>query len=176
MYCPSCGFENIDGEDFCSECNESLTSVQPRPTRKSGMERLLESETLAALQPARPVCVDPTTKMSDALRLLSEKDIGCVLVTWCDALVGIFSERDALMKVGTRYREVANEPVRHFMTPAPETLEGDESIAFAVNRMAVGDFRHVPIEEDEKPVGIISVRDILKYVAEQFPEILTQKQ
>lgn len=174
MYCPSCGCENLDGEDFCKTCSESLTDVQPRPARKSGMERRLESETLLALRPAPPVCVSPTTTMADALRLLAEKNIGCVLVVWCDALVGIFSERDALMKIGSRFPEVMKEPVRHYMTPAPDTLEEDESIAFAVNRMAVGDFRHIPIEENEKPVGIVSVRDVLRYVSEQFPEILTQ--
>ena len=46
------------------------------------------------------------------------------------------------------------------------------ALAFALNRMAVGDFRHIPIEQDERPVGIISVRDVLGYLAGKFPEIL----
>jgi CBS domain-containing protein len=136
------------------------------------MEENVETRTLADLNPAPPVCVPPTARVGEVVRLLAEKNIGCVLVVWCDALVGIFSERDALMKIGTRFDELADNPIRHFMTPAPETLSPDDTIAFGLNRMAVGDFRHIPIEEDEHPVGIVSIRDLLRYVTEQFPECL----
>jgi CBS domain-containing protein len=118
------------------------------------------------------VTVSPTTTVREVIQLLATNNIGAVLVVWVDALVGIFSERDALLKIGDRIEEVAHEPIRHFMTPAPETLGCDDTIAYALNRMAVGDFRHIPIEQGEKPVGIISVRDMLRYLTRKFPKIL----
>jgi len=104
--------------------------------------------------------------------MLAEHNVGCVLVVFCDVPVGIFSERDLLMRIGDRLDELGDHPIRHFMTPAPETLSPDASIAFALNRMALCDFRHIPIEQNERPVGVISVRDVLRYVGQQFPEIL----
>lgn len=174
MICPFCQAIVIEGEDVCQECSQPLTEVLSTDSQKTRVEQNLESRSLSLLNPVEPVSVSPTTPVRDVIKLLGEKNIGCVLVVWCDALVGIFSERDALMKIGHRFEKLANEPIRHFMTPTPETLSDQDSIAFALNRMAVGDFRHVPIEQDENPVGIVSVRDVLRYVTKQFPEILTK--
>lgn len=172
MRCPFCGHSNIVGTDTCEDCGESLSVFTSAPQYKTQIEETIQSECVGRLASATPVCVSPATPVSAAIGLLAERNIGCVLVTWCDALVGIFSERDALMKVGTRLTEVAQEPVRHFMTPAPDTLKEEDTIAFALNRMSVGDFRHIPIERDERPIGIISVRDVIRYFADEFPEFL----
>lgn len=171
MNCPYCGQEYIVGADLCEGCHQPLTDIVPSASSKTAFQKGIESSTLADLKPVPPITVSPSDKVGDVIRLLSERNIGCVLVVWCDALVGIFSERDVLLKIGTRIDELANEPIRHFMTPAPETLTAEDSIAFALNRMAVGDFRHIPIEADEKPVGIVSIRDVLGYLAEHFSEI-----
>ena len=174
MNCPFCETLNIDGADFCEACSQPLTDIDPEAANKTSLEASIESDSLASLKPVAPVTVAPTDRIGDVIRLLADKNIGCVLVVWVDALVGIFSERDVLLKVGTRLEEVASEPVRHFMTPAPETLTAQDTIAFGLNRMAVGDFRHIPIEENEKPVGITSVTDVLGYLTQQFPEILSK--
>jgi CBS domain-containing protein len=125
-----------------------------------------------ALRPAEPVSVVPATSLREVVKLLAGRNIGCVLVVFCDALMGIFTERDLLLRVGTRYAEVADEPIRHFMTPAPETLSSSDSVALALNRMAIGDFRHLPIEDGERVIGVTGVRDVLEYLAQQFPEVL----
>jgi CBS domain-containing protein len=171
--CPTCGQPNIDGADTCDACSESLTTVQSRRGRTK-IERRIESETLATLNPHVPVCVGPDEAVARAVRLLAEKNIGCVLVVEGGKLVGIFSERDVLMKIGNRYSDCADLPVRDFMTPNPETLGPQDSIAFALNRMAVGDYRHVPIEKDGRPAGVVSVRDLLGYIAQQCPETRTR--
>jgi CBS domain-containing protein len=102
-----------------------------------------------------------------------EHGVGCVLVSEGGELFGIFSERDVLMRVADRPDELADKPVRDFMTPAPETLTHDAPIAFAVNRMAVGDYRHVPvIEADGKRAGVVSVRDVIAYLCRRYPEIM----
>jgi CBS domain-containing protein len=165
---------NLPGADACEACNQPLTDVQPAcAPPKTPIEEGIEADAVSVLRPAAPVAVAPTTPVGEIVSLLAEKNIGCVLVVWVDALVGIFTERDVLMKIGDRLDEVAHEPVRHFMTPAPETLSEVDTIAFALNRMAVGGFRHIPIERDEHPVGVVSVRDVLGYLSEHFPEILS---
>lgn len=162
----------MPGADQCEACLNSLTTVEPDRRGKTGLERSIESDTVSLLSPAKPVTVPPTAPVREVVGLLTDKNIGCVLVVFCDALIGIFSERDVLIRIGDRFEEVANDPIRHFMTPAPETLSPQDSIAFVLNRMAVGGFRHVPIEVDERPIGIVSARDVLAYATQQFPEIL----
>ena len=78
----------------------------------------------------------------------------------------IFSERDALLKLGTDAASLGDHPVSEFMTANPKTLRADAKIAFAVRHMDQGGFRHLPIVNDaNEPVGVLSVRDILRYVA-----------
>ena len=92
------------------------------------------------------------------------------MVVYDDALIGIFSERDLLMKIGDRFSALADRPIRDFMTPAPETLSGQDPIVFALNRMDVGHFRHIPLEENERPVGMVSTRNILQHLAGCDPD------
>lgn len=174
MICPACGHHNIDGNDWCDTCSESLTAVPPRRPAKALMERRIESTPLSTLNPAIPVCVGPSAPVGWVLELLAARNIGCVLIIENRTLLGIFSERDALMKIGTELGELAGQPVSRFMTASPNTLGPGDSIAFAINHMAVGGFRHIPITESDQPVGIISIRDVLRYVTQQFPEILAE--
>jgi CBS domain-containing protein len=171
MKCPYCGQVNLPGADLCEDCAQPLADLEVGKSVKCGVEQAIESTPLAILKPVAPVTVPPSEKVGRVVQLLAERNIGCVLVVWCDALIGIFSERDVLMKLGARVHEHADQPIRHYMTPAPEKLTADDTIAFALNRMSVGDFRHIPIEAGERPEGIISVRDLLAYVTDHFPEI-----
>ncbi len=84
-------------------------------------------------------------------------------------MAGIFSERDLLTKVGERYNEVKSRPVSDFMTADPETLGPDATVAFALNRMDVGDFRHIPIVREGRPESVVSVRDLLCYLSDRYP-------
>jgi CBS domain-containing protein len=173
MICPSCGYVNLPGADLCASCENSLAEAEAARRATTVLEEGIQSDPLAVLDPVEPITVEPTARVRDVIRLLADHNIGCVLVVFCGAPVGIFSERDALMRIGDRLDELADHPIRHFMTPAPETLAPEDSIAFALNRMALCDFRHIPIEAGERAVGIISVHDVLRYTAQQFPEILT---
>jgi CBS domain-containing protein len=60
------------------------------------------------------------------------------------------------------------------MTPRPETLKAGDPLAFALNRMMVGGYRHIPIEEDGKLAGIVSVRHVLKYLTSRFPDAIPE--
>jgi len=87
-------------------------------------------------------------------------------------LVGILTERDLLLKMENADLDA---PVSRLMTPDPETLELDDPIVWALNRMSVGGYRHVPlVDRDGRPVGILSVKDIVHYIVALFPnEVLT---
>jgi CBS domain-containing protein len=81
------------------------------------------------------------------------------------SVAGIFSERDALVRLNVRAAELGHLPVSQFMTPTPETIEGDAEIAFALQKMDVGGYRHLPVIDHGQVVGVISIRDILQYVS-----------
>ena len=105
------------------------------------------------------------------MNVLLEKKIGCVLVEEDQKPVGIFSERDALMKVGANIDELCDRPVSEFMTENPDSLDLNAKVAFAIHRMDLGSFRHIPIvTETGDLTGIVSVRDILRYLTETLGE------
>jgi CBS domain-containing protein len=162
MICPHCGIENIPGADDCDGCGHSLVDeLQPA----SEVERSLMSDVLGQLDPKTPIVATPDTTVKDALKLIHDNSIGCVLIVDGEKLVGIFSERDALVKVGSRFGELGDHAVSEFMTPDPQTLESSAKLAFAVQRMDVGGYRHVPVVDKEgNATGVSSVRDILKYL------------
>ena len=123
---------------------------------------------------AAHVAVRPGTTIGEAARVMKEHRIGCVLVEDGGKLVGIFTERDILTKlVGTGY-DPAKATVDGAMTRNPETLTLEDPIAYAMQLMSVGGFRHIPlVDADGRPVGMLSVKDIVEYVVEHFPrEIL----
>ena len=71
-----------------------------------------------------------------------------------DELLGVFTERDALLKLNVDYAELKDHPVSEYMTKQPRTLAADDKIAFALHRMDLGGYRHLPIMKDGKPTGI----------------------
>ena len=116
-----------------------------------------------------PISVHPDKPVGEVLKLLVDKSIGCVLVVSEGKLVGVFSERDALLKLNVEAPELAARPVSDFMTPNPETLQANVKIAFAVHTMDLGGYRHIPIVDDDGcATSIISVRDILTYLAREI--------
>jgi CBS domain-containing protein len=124
---------------------------------------------LATMQPA--ICVPPTTSVRDAIQRMQDQGVGCVLVEEAGALVGIFTERDVLTKVVGATIDLDTATVGSLMTPDPEALRPDDRVQYALNKMSVGGFRHIPIiDRGSKPVGVLSVRDIVDFLVEIFPE------
>jgi CBS domain-containing protein len=105
--------------------------------------------------------------VGDVLRLMVERKVGCVVVADGAKPLGIFSERDALRKISDRAAQLADKPVSEFMTSNPQTLMADAKIAFAVQRMDLGGFRHLPVvDRAGELIGVISARDILRYLTD----------
>lgn len=167
IICPSCDAENIEGADYCEQCNEALTNVGVRVPATS-VEGDLLRDRIERLWPKTPSTVSPDATVGQVLAKMVEETIGCVMVVDKGKLVGIFSERDALMKINTDAPRVMNRPISQFMTADPATLETSDKIAFALQNMNVGGYRHVPILFQGNLVGVISIRDILRYLTERI--------
>lgn len=163
--CPSCGAENIPGDDECSECGQPLSDLHLQ-TPESELERNLLTDRVSVLGPKEPITIAPEMRVRDVLRMMVDQNIGCLIVAENGKPIGIFSERDALMKLNVDVATLGDRPVKDFMTLAPQTLEANAKLVFALQRMDVGGYRHLPIVDDQgKLTGIVSVRDILQYLA-----------
>jgi predicted transcriptional regulator len=161
--CPFCGAKYIEGVDECDECGQSLSDMST-PRSASGIERGLYKDRIRLLWPRKPVVVPPSTTVGEVLKLLVNNTIGCVMVVENEKVVGIFTERDALLKLNVEACNYGSRPISEFMTANPQTLSPDDKIVFAVQRMDLGGYRHVPLVDDTGALtGIISVRDILQY-------------
>ena len=152
---------------------EYLVALEEREyTARRVLDERMLREPIRLLNPRSPLSVEPGAALRDAVEIMREHHTGCVLVTEGDQLVGILTERDLLLRV-----EVAElgKPVADFMTRDPETLRPEDPIVWALNRMSVGGYRHVPlVDRTGRPVGVISVKDIIHYLVALFPnEILT---
>ena len=166
IICPYCNAENIEGADACEQCGLSLSDLN-LPVPASEVERSLLVDRVSSLVSRPPVTAAPTTPVRDVVRILDERAVGCVVIVEQGQPVGIFSERDVLLKIGADADAVGQRPVSEFMTPNPQSLPPDAKIAFAVHRMDLGGFRHIPIVSAEQElIGVISVRDILRYLTE----------
>jgi CBS domain-containing protein len=117
-----------------------------------------------------PVVVDADTTVVQAVNAMNENHRGCVLVQKHGKLVGIFTERDVLRRVAFREGN-RSWKVEAVMTRDPETLPPSASVAFALNKMSVDGYRHIPIVDQEgTAIGVLSVKDIVNFVVDFFPE------
>ena len=165
--CPFCGAKNTEGSDLCDDCQHSLTDLSiPRPA--TSVERGLLRDRIQTLEPREPYAVAGDTPVGEVLDKMVDESIGCVMIVNEGQLKGIFSERDALIRVNTEVEQYADRPIRSVMTPDPITLESKNRIAFALHKMHVGGYRHLPILTDGELSGVISIRDILSYLSERI--------
>jgi CBS domain-containing protein len=166
--CPYCDHEVIEGADECEACGQPLTESH-LPVPATAVERALLTDRVRLFQNRKPLIVAPTTSVREVLRLLADNKVGCVLVQEEGKTVGIFTERDVLLKLGEKAPELGHRPVSEFMTAKVESLPSSAKIAFAVHRMDHGGYRHVPVMNDQgQIVGIFSVRDILSYLTRKL--------
>jgi CBS domain-containing protein len=164
MICPTCGADNLPGNEECNNCQQDLTPLD-RPVGHNRVERSLLEDAVAALRPKSPVTVTPETPVRDAIQRMLEHNLGAVLVVAGDGkLAGILSERDLLTKVATLPDPYAELYVRDVMTPNPETVTATDKLAFALGKMDIGGYRHLPVLAEDRPSGVISVRDMLRHI------------
>ena len=112
--------------------------------------------------------VEPNAKLSAAIKILGERKIGAVLVMNQGKLEGILSERDIVRVLGESGARVLEEPVSSVMTRKVVSCRQAVTVAGILEMMTIGKFRHLPVLEEGKVVGLISIGDIVKRRVQEF--------
>lgn len=167
MNCPSCGFDNMQGTDNCEQCDADLRSLDiPQP--QEGLQKTVLEDPLQNLDPLKPLVVAPDEPLEHAIDMMKKNNQGSVFVMEKGRLIGILTERDLLLNVAGRPLDVSRTLVRNLMVHDPVTLRSSDSVAFALNRMYVGRYRHIPVVDDGKLTGFVSIRGVLRYLTERL--------
>lgn len=167
MICPTCGHDNLPGEDSCTECHTDLRHEDVF-TPKNGFQRDILESTLEVLCTHPPTTVSADTPIREVIRLMRTKKVGSVVIGTEAPFAGIFTERDMLYKIAGQNVDLDTTTVGDLMTPNPVTLSVDQPIAAALHAMSVGEFRHLPLVKDGKLVEVLAIHDILKYLHEEM--------
>lgn len=129
---------------------------------------MLSAPVSSVIEPRQVICSPPEASVADAARLMLQEKVGAVLVVEHGSLVGIFTERDAVCRVMAPGRDPARTPLRDVMTADPITVAPDETFGYALLLMHDNGFRHVPVVEDGRAVGVVSARYALDPDLEEF--------
>ena len=144
----------------------------PKERRRFGVDLLREPLSELSVRPA--VVFPAEATVTDAVRAMQREHRGCVLITddgtLRSKLTGIFTERDVLFRIVDRGRNPATLPLGQVMTADPEVLPLRSTLAYALNKMSLGGFRHVPVVDDEhRPRFVVAVRDVVEFLVAAFP-------
>jgi CBS domain-containing protein len=115
------------------------------------------------------VTIAPTANLSEAVKLLAQRRIGAVIVTGADNRVaGILSERDIVRALGERGADALGDNIAAVMTRKVTTCVETDTVSDIMERMTTGKFRHVPVVEQGRLAGVISIGDVVKFRVEEI--------
>ena len=122
----------------------------------------------SVLEPRRLVVAAPDASVTEAAILMKVGRVGAVLVVDEGRLIGIFTERDVVCRVLAAGRDPQATRLAEVMTPEPKTVSPDETFGYALLLMHENGFRHVPVVEEGRPIGVVSARSALDPDLEEF--------
>ncbi len=152
--------------EFQDEYSESLEVEFKK------LEGALLNDSVSLLAPSEPIRLPATATVHEAIaKMLANHRAGVVIVDAEGRLIGIFTERDVLTRVVGQGRDAHRTTLAEVMTPDPEALSPQDRICYAVNKMNNAGYRTVPlVDADRRPIGIVTVNDVVKWLAAIFPE------
>ena len=131
------------------------------------LESALETTALSEVVTQPPLIVQASATVAETVALMQRERRACVLIEKNGALAGIFTERDVLMKVVGHPIDLARTPITECMTADPMTLPADANVAFALSKMVLEGFRHIPlVDDDGVPTAVVSMRNLIEYLGE----------
>lgn len=132
------------------------------------LAKTLRIESVSRLHPPNAPIVAPDQTVGEAVALMRRENCGCVFICDGDRLRGIFTERDLLQRV-VAVQASLHTPLVECMTPNPTVVDEKDSIASAIQKMETGGYRNLPVVDGSgKPVGVLTVKQIVHYLAEHF--------
>lgn len=162
MRCPACDHENIPGEDLCAACGMDLAGLDVQAWGVDPQDPLL-STPLSELPLKVPLVLGPRGSVAEAVGLMRERREGCVFIEQDGAgLIGVFTERDFAVRVASRGRDPDQTRLEDVMTANPMVLQLDDPVAWALHRMGIDGFRHIPVLDGDRFHGFLSSRTVLR--------------
>ena len=150
----------------------ALLCLELKPKGKRGM---LQKTIREFIRPGGLAQLTPDDTVASAIEMMRGRNVQCVAVVDGGKLAGVFTERDFLNRVTADRRPIATTRMGDVMTPDPVTLKVDDSISYAINRMAVGGFRNLPIiDADGHPIAVLNTRDVINHLSELFDALAEQ--
>lgn len=129
---------------------------------------------ISELRAPKVVCLQESDTVKDAISMMQQKRIGSVVVVKGEKIAGIFTERDVLMKVIGITEQWQSIKLSEVMTPDPQTLQSTDEVAYVLNNMQVGGYRHIPIvDQDDRPLAMVSIKNVVDWLLEFFPNEVT---
>ena len=168
LTCSSCGCVNLLGEDRCVQCFHSLMQRDlPQPRKDDRFQQAMMTAPISELITGKDLLVaSPTDTLDKIVDTFKFEKKNCILIYRKKKMVGILSNRDLLWKVAGVHQDLSKVKVEAIMTRNPEFVRVEDPIAYVVNKMAMGGFRHVPVlSADGTPITIITIKDVLSYLA-----------
>ena len=136
------------------------------------LEQSLSEDDLRDIMSHPVISAAPNTPTQEVVRMLHEHEVACVIIVEDDKPIGIITERDVLNRAADGWAPAKDKPVADVMTRDPVTLYETDPPARALNTMASGGIRHVPVtDSDGKLVGLVGIRRITRYLQRHFPEV-----
>ncbi|MBA3767734.1 MAG: CBS domain-containing protein [Acidobacteria bacterium] len=148
---------------------EQQKRVPQTPADKTDAPKRVRDASVSLLETDDYFCVTPDTPLSEAIEQMKKDEGGCVIVCEQERVVGIFTERDLLNRIVSEEIDLS-APVSQWMSSTVETLTPQATIGDAVRVMNAKGYRNIPLVENERLVGSISVFDVITYLAECYPK------
>ncbi|MEE8107299.1 MAG: CBS domain-containing protein [Planctomycetota bacterium] len=148
----------------------SESHEEDRRYEESVLDSALLADPVRVLRPRAALQVNPGDPVEVVAAKMREEKNGCAIVVDDKKLVGIFTERDLLMK------ECAGKAVKEVMTADPECMRMDDTIGTALHKMVAGKYRNLPlVDESGEPAGVVTQAEAVRYLVGFFPrEALNQ--
>jgi CBS domain-containing protein len=112
------------------------------------------------------ITVEASATVAETATVMGEHQVGSALVLEDDSLAGIFTERDIVRALSQDF-DAARHSISHYMTRTPTTVSPEATLQEALNLMLSGGFRHLPVVDEDRPIGMLSMRDISRATAER---------
>ena len=140
--------------------------------RKTGVtldKAISLNDPLSSLTQEKFIVLNEQATLRDVIASMQKYHIGCILLEKNHKITGIFTERDIVQNIVGNRHNLEKECVADYMTKSPDVLHFQDPIAFALNKMISGGYRHIPIvDKAKKPIGIIAMQDIINHLGDYF--------
>ena len=153
--------------EFLDEESQQMDEQEFKVEKELG-EGISIHDSINTLSLRKMVLAKSGTTIQSVIELFQSKRVTCVLVG-DEKLQGIFTERDIVQHIVGNRHNLEKECVADYMTKSPDVLHFQDPIAFALNKMISGGYRHIPIvDKEKKPIGIITMQDIINHLGDYF--------